>query len=263
MTVYIDLIFFMNFIYDFLLLITVGLILKRRVRLWHYLLGAFIGAICLILLFLPITSFLLFFLKILFSILMCLCCFGFISISYTLNNITFLYMCSVILAGFLYFLNLEFSLEHSGIIFFANGFSINYVLLLIISPVILFFYYKSIKLTKRAYALYHHIEIVFENEHYKLLALLDTGNSLKDPITNKPVIIIKKNTLKGIYNIRSPMYIPFNTIKGSGLMRCYKPSFIVINNQKIYGYLVGECEYKFSDGVECILNVKLMEDNYV
>lgn len=263
MTIYIDLIFFINYAYDFLLLLTVSSVLKRKVKLWRHILSALLGAISIFLLFLPLNDIFLFVLKVLVSILMCLISFKYISLRYTFNNLSYLYMCSIILAGFLYFLNLQFSLGHQGLIFFFDGFSVNYILLIIIAPIILLYYFYSSKKLKGTYNLYYHIDIVFDDYKISCLSLFDSGNSLKDPITGKPVIIIKPNSLKGIYHIRSPMYIPYTTISGSGIMKCYKPSYIILNGKKVYNYLVGECNYKFSDGVECILNVKLMEDNYV
>ena len=263
MTIYLDLIFFLNFFYDFLLLLTVSFILKRKRKIIYHLLSALIGALSIFLLFIKTNTSILLLLKIIVSIIMCLISFGYVSLIYTLNNLAYLYMCSIILAGFLYFLNTQTSYEHKGIIFFFKETSPNYILLLIIAPIILFLYYKSSKKLKNTYNLYHNIEIYFDNKCIKCLSLFDNGNSLKDPISHKAIIIVSKNKLKEIHNIRDPIYVPCNTVNGSNLMKCFKPSYIIINHKKIYNYLIGESDYKFSDGVECLLNVKLMEDNYV
>lgn len=263
MTVYVDLIFFINFFYDLLLMLTVSSVLKRRVKFYRHLLSAFLGAVSLGLLFINTSNFILFIMKILISIGMCLVSFNYISLRYTFNNLTYLYMASVILAGFLYFLNVEFSYAHVGMLFIFEGMSINYIVLLIIAPVILFYYLWSNKKIKNTYSLYYHVDIVFDEQKISCLALFDNGNSLKDPVSGKAVIIVSPKLLKGIYNIRSPIYVPYSTVSGSALMRCFKPSFIMLNNHKIYNYLVGESNYRFNDGINCILNIKLLEDNYV
>ena len=46
-------------------------------------------------------------------------------------------------------------------------------------------------------------------------------------------------------------------------MKCYKPSYIVINNKKIYNYLIGETNMEFKDGIKALLNNNLRKDNYV
>ena len=263
MTIYVDLIFFVNFSYDFLLLLTVGNVLKRKVKLYRYLISAVIGGLSILLLFLPWNGLLLFLLKIVTSVIMCLISFKFISLRYTFINLLYLYMCSVILAGFLYYLDIEFSYKHSGLLFFFNGISINYILLMIIAPIVLSVYIYTSKKLKSTYNMYYHLTIYVDNQKINCLALFDNGNSLKDPVTGKSVIIVNKKLLRSIVHIRDPMFVPFNTVSGSGIMKCYKPSYIILNNIKIYNYLIGESECKFSDGVECILNVKLLEDKYV
>ena len=262
MVIYLDLIFFINFFYDFLLMLTVSFILKRKRKIIYHLLSALVGSLSIFLLFLNINEIIIFILKIITSLIMCLISFKYINFKYTLNNMIYLYMCSIILAGFLYFLNITFSYDHIGIVFF-NKYSINYILLIIIAPIILYLYYKSSKSLKNKYNDYYNISIYFDDIEIKCLAFFDNGNSLKDPISKKGVILLNNKRLNNIYNIRDPIYVPCNTISGSSLIKCYKPSYIVINNKKIYNYLIGEVSYKFSDGIECLLNSKLKEDNYV
>ena len=263
MVVYLDLIFFMNFFYDLLLLLTVSCVLKRKRKLRYHLLSALIGASSIFLLFLNIKGLLLFIMKIIVSILMCLISFKYISIRYTLHNLLYLYMCSIILAGFLYFIDLELSYDHQGIFFFFKGINPNIILLLILSPIILFIYYKSSKKLKDTYSLYYNISVYFDDLCFNLLAFFDSGNHLFDPITHKGIIIVNKKKIQNISKIRSPVYVPYQTISGHYLMKCYKPSFIIINHHKIYNYLVGESDYPFTDGIECLLNQKLKEDNIV
>ena len=263
MIVYLDLIFFMNFIYDFLLLITVSSVLKRKRKIIYHFISAFVGALSVFLLFLNINNIILFLLKILISIIMCLVSFNYISLKYTLNNLLYLYMSSTILAGFLYLLNVEFSYDHLGIIFIFKGLSINAIILIIIAPISLLYYCACSKKLSLTYKLYYRIEIVFDEEVIKCLALFDSGNSLKDPITKKSIIIVNKKKLLKVYNIRDPIYVPYQTINNNTLMECFKPDYIIINNQKTTNYLVGSIKYKFKDGVDALLNVKLMEDGYV
>lgn len=252
MTVYIDLVCIINFIYDFLILLTVSFTLKRNRKIYYYILSSLIGVLSIFLLFLKINKIVLFLLKILISIIMVIVAFGYKSIKYTISNIIYFYMTSIILAGFLYLIKQN-----------SSNFNLNYIVFLIIGPIILFIYYKSNKKLKNTYSDYYKIKIVFDNIEYNLVSFYDNGNNLKDPVSRKSIIIVGNNKLEKIYNIRSPVYVPVITVKGSHLMKCFKPSYIILNDKKIYNYLIGESSIKFSDGVECLLNKSLKEDGYV
>ena len=252
MTVYIDLVCIINFIYDFLILLTVSFTLKRNRKIYYYILSSLIGVLYIFLLFLKINNVILFLLKILISVIMVIVAFGYKSIKYTISNIIYFYMTSIILAGFLYLIKGN-----------SSNFNLNYIVLLIIGPIILFIYYKSNKKLKNTYSDYYKIKIVFDNIEYNLVSFYDNGNNLKDPISRKSIIIVENSRLEKIYNIRSPVYVPVITVKGTHLMKCFKPSYIILNDKKIYNYLIGESSIKFSDGVECLLNKSLKEDGYV
>ena len=252
MTVYINLVCIINFIYDFLILLTVSFTLKRNRKIYYYILSSLIGVLSIFLLFLKINNIVLFLLKILISVIMVIVAFGYKSIKYTISNIIYFYMTSIILAGFLYLIKGN-----------SSNFNLNYIVLLIIGPIILFIYYKSNKKLKNTYSDYYKIKIVFDNIEYNLVSFYDNGNNLKDPISRKSIIIVENSRLEKIYNIRSPVYVPVITVKGTHLMKCFKPSYIILNDKKIYNYLIGESSIKFSDGVECLLNKSLKEDGYV
>lgn len=252
MTVYIDLVCIINFIYDFLILLTVSFTLKRNRKIYYYILSSLIGVLSIFLLFLKINNIVLFLLKILISVIMVIVAFGYKSIKYTISNIIYFYMTSIVLAGFLYLIKGN-----------SYNFNLNYIVLLIIGPIILFIYYKSNKKLKNTYSDYYKIKIVFDNIEYNLVSFYDNGNNLKDPISRKSIIIVENSRLEKIYNIRSPVYVPVITVKGTHLMKCFKPSYIILNDKKIYNYLIGESSIKFSDGVECLLNKSLKEDGYV
>ena len=139
MTVYIDGLLFLNFYFDFLLLLTVVILLKRNVKMFRIIFGAFIGSLTILVLFFKIDSMQLFFIKIYLSFIMCIVCFGYRNLKSFLVNVGVFYMVSILLGGFLYFLNITFSYKHDGLNFFNDGFSINALFLIIISPIILYY----------------------------------------------------------------------------------------------------------------------------
>ena len=86
MKVYLDLVMILNFFIDFILLLSVKIILKRNIKLSRIIYGSFIGGLSILLLFFNINSFILFMVKILISIVMIITSFGYRNIKYTLVN---------------------------------------------------------------------------------------------------------------------------------------------------------------------------------
>lgn len=262
MIVYLDLVFLINFILDLLLLLTINIALKRYSKIRRLILGAFFGSISIVYLFIPLNKIMLFIFKVFISINMCLISFSYKNLKYTFYNIIYLYMTSIILGGFLYYLKVEFSYSNKGFVFYYEGLAINYIFLLIITPLILYVFLKSIKALKEIKNYYYKVGIIFSNDYEIVLSgFLDTGNKLTDPITNKPIILINKKKVKGKIPIRSPMYVPFNTVNHHGLLECIKPKKLIINNKELKNYLIGLSDTSFKlNGIECLLNYKILED---
>ena len=100
-----------------------------------------------------------------------------------------------------------------------------------------------------------------DNKKVELNSFLDTGNKLVDPYTNKGIILVNFNKIKKLVKIRSPIYVPFQSLNNTGLIKCIKPVSIEINGQVFKNYLIGLSEKSFNiDGIDCILNYKLLEE---
>lgn len=262
MTVYIDLIFLINFVFDFLILLVVNIALKRYTKIFKLILAALLGSISLLGLFINFNALLLSILKIVIAFIMVLVSFGYKNIRYIFYNLLYFYMVSIILGGFLYYLKIEFSYENEGLVFFYKGLSFSYVVLIVIAPIILWTFIKSLKVLREVKNYYYKVKIKLSSDcEIFLTGFLDTGNRLTDPLTGKPIILINRKLLKGKYNIRSPMYVPFNTLNNHGLLECVKPLSLYIDNYKLDNYLIGFSDKSFKlNGIDCILNYKILED---
>lgn len=262
MKIYLDLVFLINFCYDFLILMTVDITLKRHTTIKRLLLAGLFGSLSLGILFLKIPSFILFILKNIVSVLMVLIAFKYRDIKYTMSNVFYLYMVSITLGGFLYFLDVQFSYKQEGLFFYFDGLSINYILLMIIAPIILYLYVKEHKKIKATYNLNYEVKIVFRNNKELLChGYLDSGNRLKDPITKKYIILVERESLKKYIHNKDPIYVPYKALNKSGLVKCFSIKYIDINNQIFSNYLVGEAVNTINlEGIDCLLNNKLMED---
>lgn len=261
MKLYLDLLFLLNFSFDSLLLFSTSYILKRNVSIKRILFGGLIGGISVFILFFKINSFELFILKLIISILMCLASFSYKNFKYTLKNLIFLYITSIFLGGALYLLNIKFSYKQKGIIFYHNPFSINWIILIIITPIILYIYIKQLKSLKTDYTNYYKVDIVLKNgEKIKSVGFLDTGNKLIDPYLKRPIIIVDENKIKNL-TIDNYLFVPISTISSKSFIKCVPIKELYINNKKIRKKaLLGISKKKIKmDGIECILNSKILE----
>ena len=258
MKVYLDLIMILNFFIDFILLLTVSIVLKRKVNIKKIILGAFVGGLSILFLFFIFNNFLLFIFKLIISIIMVIITFKYENIKYTLINILYLYITSITLGGFLYLLNIEFSYKHVGIIFINNGLSINFIILIIISPVILYIYIRQNKLLKYTYSNYYNVELIKCKKSYKYIGYMDSGNVLIDSLTNKKVILIDKR--KVLFNIKEFRLIPYMGVNGMNMIKVVKIDKLIFNNKECDNVLLGIMDNISLDGVDIILNRKLLEE---
>lgn len=265
MKIYIDLIIFLNFMFDFILLLVTNIILKRNASLRRITLGSLVGGFTLLVLFIPLTTSTLFLLKIVLSILIVLTTFGYKDLKYFLTNLFYFYLVSIILGGFMYYLNIEFSYKNIGMIFYHKGLSINYIFIMLFSPFILLIYKKQMKLIKEINSLYYNVEVYINNKPIYLKGFMDTGNTLIDPITKRKVIIT--NSREFINIVKSNMYylVPYETVNSTNLIKCYKVDKIYIKELGIRkDILVGITKEKLKyNGINCILNYNLMEGKWI
>jgi len=263
MTIYIDIVFFINFFFDSILLFSTSLILKRNTNFKKIFLSSFIGAMSIFALFIKINSLSLFIIKNFFAFFMVIVAFGYKNIKYTIKNFIYLYITSIVLGGFLYLINIEFSYKNDGIIFYNNGLSINFITLLVLSPIIMYLYIKQIKDLKNNYSKYYQTKIYFKSGNViKVSSFLDTGNNLTDPYKKRPIIIINKNLVKNEITLENTLLIPYETIDKESILKCIKVKKInIIGVGEKENVLLGISNNIINfDGIDLILNNKLIGD---
>ena len=251
MKLYLDLIFLLNLWFDSLLLMTVSILLKRNIKIKNIFLGSSIGSLTFFLLFFKGNNISLFLLKIVVSFLMIIVTFSFKNLKYFLTNLGYFYLVSIILGGGMYLLKDLFSYQHNGLIFYSNGYQMNYIILLIISPIILIIYLKSTSKLKNNYHNYHKVDFLYKQKLYHLNGYLDTGNNLVDPYKKRSIILISLNLNINLENI---IYTPYETLNHNGLIKCFKPEKVFVDKKEFSNYLIGLSEKKFKiEGIDCIL----------
>ena len=239
MIIYVDLVLMLNIFLDFILLMSVSVLLTRNTKLKRLLLGSVIGGLSTILLFISVSSLISFIIKIILGLLMVLSTYGYHSLKYTLNNLFYLYTLSFSVGGVMYLL-------------MDSGYY-NYIVLIIGFIIVLYFYIKMIKRYQETYSNYYKVKITIKDKDYDVIGYLDTGNKLK--YHHKPVVILDK---KIKYNIEDIVYVPYTSLNNTSVLKCLKTDKIMINNHVFKNYLVGISNDKIHiDGINCILHSKM------
>ena len=260
MRVYIDGLLVINYIYDFLILLCTSILLKRGTKVYRLILGSFFGSISLLILFIPLSSIVLFFFKLFLSFFMVIISFEFKNIKYTFINILYLYLVSITLGGFLYYINNSLSLKNNGLLFIKNNIRLNLYLGIIIAPICLYFYVKGINKLNVEYSKKYLVKLILlDDKELNITGFLDTGNNLIDPYFNKPIIMINKDLID--INLYKYVLVPCTTVNSSSLIKCFKIKKIYINNKLVKKEcMVGISDNYFNiDGVDLLLNKLIMK----
>lgn len=250
--VYVDLLVIQDLIYNYVILLGVSLLLTRITNLRKIFLSSVIGTIPLIFLFLNISNSLNFLISFIFSLIMSLITFSYKDIIYTIKNVIYMYLISIFIAGGINLININFLPK-------IDSYLLNVVILIIIAPIITFIYIKSINDFKNNYSNYYKVDIYLSvTKKIEVTAFLDTGNKLIDPYKHRPIILVNKSLIDT--SDKKILLVPYNTVNTNDLLKCIIPEKIFIHN---IGYktnfLIGLMDEINIDGVECILNPKLLE----
>lgn len=205
MAVYLDVIWFLNFCIDLLLLMLTAVVLKRSFGKWRLLGGALLASSSV---FLVITSLgPLFYhplFKLLFSSCIVVTAFGFKRFGHFIQNLLTFYFVSFVCGGGLVALHLFFNNEMiilNGVVTTKStglGTPVSWLLIIIGFPSIWYFAKKrleQIEVRKVKYEEIVLVDLYIVDLHLHLKGLIDSGNQLQDPITKKPVMVIDMNDL--------------------------------------------------------------------
>lgn len=255
MKVYIDIIFLVNIIFDFIILLSVSIVLKRNVKLYRIVLGALFGSLSLIILFIRLNRIELLLVKLIISSFMILISFNFNNIKYFFKNYIYFYLIGIIIGGIITFFNNQF-LINNGLLFISKN-NYNIILGIAISIIGINIYVKNMRDLKLNYNKYYKVRLYYKNKEIIINAFLDTGNKLKDPYSFKPIILVnKKLILEEGY-----IYVPYSSCNYSGILKCIKADRIYIDGLGYRkNFLIGLSDSIKIDGVDCILNELLLEE---
>lgn len=207
MTIYLDIIFFENLFMNYIILFATETILKSQFKIIRTFLSSLIGSVYAVLTYvtdMEIYSSIL--LKIILSMSMVYIAFNSKNLKSFFKQLIIFYLTSFTFGGvafaFVYFVNPQNILFEKGVQ--ITTYPIKIILVAgIIGFLIITTAFKNIKGKLRKKDMFCNIKIIINSKSVYVKAIIDTGNFLKEPITQTPVVVVQKNVLKGVI----PSYI--------------------------------------------------------
>ncbi|MFJ8266283.1 sigma-E processing peptidase SpoIIGA [Peribacillus asahii] len=199
MTVYVDIIWLLNWLFDCLLLYWTAIILKRRAPLWRLVAGGLVGSFIIALAFTSYSALTdNIYMKLLFSVFMVLTVFGFIRLKLFLKTLMTLYFVTFLSGGILLGLHYFFSFQvaemststQTGMNRFGDPMSWLFVALGF--PLAWQFSKRMLdgmEMTKLNYDQIVTVTVEVADFKAEFQGLIDSGNQLYDPISRSPVMI--------------------------------------------------------------------------
>lgn len=251
MVINLDILLLENFIIDAFLLNIVTQIVKVKVKFKKIILSSAFGCIYLILVLFcesPLLSNL--FSKVIAAFIMIWIVFGKTDFIFLIKGTIIFLLVSMLLAG----ICISFELKQFQITdaFDLSNYSYKYLIISTMTVyLILYRIFIYIKDRKAVTELIYDIEIVTKDYRKDIRAFLDTGNELREPVTNLPVILVQKSALS-LDSIKNADYfsIPYTVVNGNtGNLKAFKPDsiFIIIDGKKInLEAVIALCDTKLS-----------------
>ncbi|MBR2735536.1 MAG: sigma-E processing peptidase SpoIIGA [Clostridia bacterium] len=278
--IYIDVLIAVNLFINYFLIISTAKFLHLKTQKLRLILGEILGGIYSLYILLPPTNFFVsLIIKFLMAASIILTAFKFSGIKIFFKTLICFYLINFAFSGVM--LALWCTLRpngmavNNGIVYFAIS-----PVILVISTVITYLILQVINriIGKRSFGKSTcNVKIIGENSEDLLTALIDTGNSLVEPFSGLPVIVVKRESIKNIcpeeilsaeeisnidetacLNSKLRM-IPFKTISGEGLLPSCKPKSVIINGGAPKEAYVAVCSDNIlSENCSAIINSDLI-----
>ncbi|WP_068672471.1 sigma-E processing peptidase SpoIIGA [Oceanobacillus sp. Castelsardo] len=206
MEIYLDAVWALNFFLDFMLLLLTKALAREDTKIRQVIFGAFIASLIVPITLLYPNSFLTSFIgKIIYSLFIIFCSFGFITIYRFFKLVLLFYFTTFAIGGGLVGLHFLFSnpisMSSSGFITYNNGYGdpVSWLFVLIGFPFV--WYFTKKRMDKHAsekirYDQLYTVSIKMKDKSFSTMGYIDSGNQLVDPLSKKPVIICDQTFLK-------------------------------------------------------------------
>lgn len=297
MTIYLDVVLIENLCMNYIILFATSYILKMKRNHIRLIISSLLGGIYSIIAYMQLLEiYSNFFMKIILSVVMVYIAYNAKSIKVLIKQIVIFYLTSFVFGGcsfaLLYFVKPQEILMKNGM--YIGTYPIKIALLGgIVGFAITTLAFKLVKHRLSKKDIYCKIKIYLGKKSVETVAMLDTGNMLKDPITRMPVIIVEKDILYEIIpyeilnnldniiggDIKSDFYneenveyiskfkvIPFTSIgRQNGLLLGFKASKVIVeidtNEEELDNIIIGIYDKKLSkkNNYNALLGLEILE----
>lgn len=282
--IYIDILIITNLIINFFLILITSKFMYLKINYIRLIFGEILGAIYSLYILLPDYNFIISFItKLLMSVSIILITFEIKNIKLFIKVLICFYLTNFCFSGLVFILWFNFRpkniIINNGIIYFD------------ISPVVLIFSvlisylilelinYIFDKNQRQNNLLLQEICIKSNNKLIKLIGKIDTGNNLKEPFSQLPVIIIRKNSVKNILpenfdnfleinnfnnntniqNLKNIRFVPYRTVSNEGILPAFKPDSVILKNSPKQAYIAVCSDEFLSPDVPVLINPVLLD----
>lgn len=213
MTIYIDVVFLENIIINYIILYATGIVSKAKIKQIKLILSSGIGALYSVIYYiidLKVLSGII--VKIILSVIMIYVGFNPKNIKILLKQIVLFYLVSFVFGGaaiaIIYMVNSQNVTIQNGVM--IGKYTIKTILIgIIVAYITIRIAYRIISRKASKKDLICNVDIKLNNRDIKTKAMIDTGNLLKEPITNTPVVVVEHTLFYDII----PKYILNNLEK--------------------------------------------------
>ena len=199
MTIYIDVVFLENLVMNSIILVASGIILKKKMKWIRIILASSLGAIYKIIGYISVLEiYSNVILKVILSILIIYIAFNPQTVKQLWKDILIFYLTSFVFGGvafaLIYVVKPQDILMKNGL--FLGTYPLKTVLLAaIVAFIIIIAAFAIVKTKFSKKDMFCEVEVELNNKKIKTRAMIDTGNLLKEPITNTPVIVLEHTLL--------------------------------------------------------------------
>ena len=207
LTVYLDVVWFLNILIDYMLLKLTAIVLKRTVKKWRMLIGTLIASFIVLLLFTPLSP--IFYHpigKLCYSAIIVFTVFGYRRFSLFLQCFMMFYFVAFVIGGALFAIHYFFQSSESYDHFLSfstlrYGDPISWALVIVGFPLLWMFSKKrmeQVALRKWKTDGLMDVHIRLFDKTIDAVGLIDTGNGLSDPARQMPVIFVQSKLAEDV-----------------------------------------------------------------